>query len=115
MGTRLHRISYAGEEESDYFAIGSGSVFVNNFLEQFYSETRDMEYCIKLGYFCILYVQRYVNDKSVGVETGKMPDLQIILDNGQFGTYKFSDEKTVLDELNKKVDEFITLQNGLTF
>jgi hypothetical protein len=44
-----------------------------------------------------------------------MPDNQVILNDGQFGTYKFTDEQVVLKELNEKVEQFIKLQDTLQF
>lgn len=114
-GTRLHHISYNGEEETDYCAIGRGSIFVNEFLDKFYSFEKDLDYCIKLAMFCILYVQKYVRDKSVGIEENRLPDIQVILTDGRFGPYKFTDEAAVLEELKEKVNGFIQLQESLNF
>lgn len=114
-GTRLHRINFLAEDEDNYFAIGSGSIFVNEFLEKFYSEDKSLDYCMKLAMFCILYVQKYVNDFTVGIPEGSLPDNQVILNDGQFGTYKFTDELDVLKELNEKVERFIKLQDTLKF
>ena len=114
-GTRLHRINFLEEDEGDYFAIGSGSIFVNEFFEKFYNPEKSLDYCMKLAMFCILYVQKYVNDFSVGIPEGTLPDNQVILNDGQFGPYKFNDEEGLIKELNEKVEKFIKLQDSLEF
>jgi hypothetical protein len=116
-GTRLHSLDYDSVDERSYFAIGSGSIFVNEFLDKFYGddETKDLAYCMKLAMFCILYVERYVKDYSVGVEPAKLPDNQVILNDGQLGTFRFDNEEIVLKELLDKVDGFIKLQDALKF
>jgi len=115
--TRLHTINYANEEQANFAALGSGSIFVNEFLEKFYNDDteKSFDYCIKLAMFCILYVQKYVKDFSVGVPPNALPENRIILDDGRMGVYKFDKEDEVLKELNSKVAQFITLQDSLQF
>jgi hypothetical protein len=116
--TRLHHINFEGEDEDNFFAIGSGSIFVNEFLDKFYEPNNvknNLDYCMKLAMFCILYVQKYVKDFSVGIEEGVLPDNQVILNDGTFGKFTFNDEQAVLKELNDKVSKFIELQDDLKF
>ncbi len=113
----LHLIDFTGEEEeiTDYRAIGSGAIYIEHLLKRFYKPNRPIEYLIKLGYFCILFVQNLELDNFVGVEEGTLPDNSFISNEGGLFTYEFNDKPDLLKELNVYVKRFQDDIDSLTF
>lgn len=113
---RLHHINCdANEEEVDCSSIGSGSIFVDFILKQFWKKDNSIEYNLKLAYFCIYFVQYLKLDNYVGVEENKLPDNLIILNDGRLVTYTFDKEIDVIKEIISKVNIFKNSLDSLSF
>jgi 20S proteasome alpha/beta subunit len=115
--TRLHHIDFSGrEEERNYYAIGSGSTHVNIFLDKYWSIDRPIDYLIKLAYFCIYYVQDMKLDSFVGVESDKLPDQYVILNNKEFGIFQWkAKDSDLIKEMKEKVVVFEKIKDNLNF
>jgi len=64
-----------------YASIGSGTMFIGDFLKKNYRDKMPLYDCILLGTFLIKYVETLEWDSNVGLEAGQLPQIFIISDN----------------------------------
>lgn len=114
----LHHIDLEGIEQeiNDYFAIGSGYPFVKTFFSQIYDYSKDMNELITQAFRTILFVTLVAKETSVGYSQKFPPEAGIIFNDGRYGKVTFENERQIIDELEKEMENFVhqIKQNKIT-
>jgi len=111
----LYKIYMNGyKQEGDRFAIGSGAIHIQSFLNQLELDKLNFGTAINIGVFMIKYVELMELDDGVGVEKDRLP--QIFLINNKFAKeYEFKNEEDVKEVLKSTFDRIKKIQNNFTF
>lgn len=107
----LHYIPFDGVEDevNDYFAIGSGSVFVKTLFSRVYDFNKGMNELITQAIRTILYVSIVEKESTVGYLPDFLPEAVLILEDGRYGKSTFENELEIIHDLEKEMEKIVDL------
>lgn len=111
----LYKIFHNGhKQEGDRFAVGSGAVHIQEFLNQLDMEKISIGNAIYAGVFFIKYIEMMCLDDGVGVENDRLPQVFIVNDSfaKEYGSNKKEDIDFILKSVNKRIKR---IQKNFTF
>jgi hypothetical protein len=112
----LHHIDSQGRERlvDTYYAIGSGSPFVDMFFKPHYRFSRPVHELVSLAVFAISFTQRVGKEPFVGYTREHPPQVAGVLPQGQYGNWNMANMAEILDSSDRQLKEYETLIASFT-